>query len=213
MKLTKNAHACVAAEKDGVTIVIDPGGMTPNAAEVVAGAAAVLVTHEHFDHLNAEVVTAALAAQPDLRVFAPAPVCETLGAHDGRVTPVSAGDQFEVAGFGVQVYGRSHALIHVEIPVVANVGFLLDEAVYHPGDAYYVPETSVDTLLVPTSGPWTKLGEAIDFVRAVRPTRAIQIHELLLSDLGQDYAASFLGAEGLGGAPFSVVPVGESVTV
>lgn len=213
MKLTKYAHACVTAEKDGATIAIDPGSMTPNAADVVAGASAVLITHEHADHFDADILRAALGARPDLLVFAPASVCAALGADNGRITAVSAGDRFQAAGFDVQVHGRSHALIHVEVPVVANVGYLLDESVYHPGDAYYVSGADVETLLVPTSGPWTKLGETIDFVRAVRPARAVQIHELLLSDLGQDYAAGFLGQDGLGGVPFATMRVGDSVTL
>jgi len=85
--------------------------------------------------------------------------------------------------------------------------------VYHPGDAYFVPGVSVGTLLLPTSGPWMKTGEAADYVRAVRPDRVIQIHEALLSEIGLSVAGMFLGEQGLTGIPLTQVPAGESLTL
>ena len=46
MRFTKLGHSCVRLEKDGAVVVIDPGGRSA-AADALAGAAAVLVTHEH----------------------------------------------------------------------------------------------------------------------------------------------------------------------
>ncbi|MFJ2648076.1 MBL fold metallo-hydrolase [Streptomyces sp. NPDC087420] len=213
MKLTKYAHACVALEKDGVTLVLDPGKFTPEAEEAVAGAAAVLVTHEHADHFDAELISAALDARPDLVVFGPAVVTEQLGEHAGRVTAVTAGDTFTVGGFSVAVDGERHAPIHPDIPVADNVGYLVDGAVFHPGDSYHVPNALVGTLLLPTSGPWTKLSEAADYVRAVKPQRVVQIHELLLSELGQKSTAAILGEGGLTGTALTILAPGESLTV
>lgn len=213
MKLTKHEHACVAFEKEGASLVIDPGSFSQNAAQIISGAEAILITHEHFDHVHEGAINAALAARPDLRVYAPSAVASAFGDHAGQFTAVAAGDELKVAGFTVTVHGSTHALIHADIPPVANVGFLIDETVYHPGDAYFVPNASVDTLLLPTSGPWMKLGEAADYVRAVRPDRVVQIHEMLLSEIGLNLAANLLGDKGLTGIPLTVVPAGESVTV
>jgi L-ascorbate metabolism protein UlaG (beta-lactamase superfamily) len=212
MKLTKHAHACVELDKDAGRLVIDPGTLTPDAAQLLAGAAAVLITHEHFDHIDEAALTAALDARPSLLVYAPRAVCEKLPQRPGQVTPVSAGDRFEAAGFAVQAHGRQHAMIHPDIPIVENVGYLIDERVFHPGDAYTGPGVPVDLLLMPTSGPWTQTAEAVDFVRGVRPDRLVQIHELMLSELGQNTMARFLGADGLTGIPFTILPVGESLT-
>ena len=84
---------------------------------------------------------------------------------------------------------------------------------YHPGDAYFVPDVSVRTLLLPTSGPWMKLGEAADYVRAVRPQQIVQIHELLLSDIGLYLASNLLGEQGLTGLPLTAVAAGQSLSV
>jgi L-ascorbate metabolism protein UlaG (beta-lactamase superfamily) len=213
VKLTKHEHACVAFEKDGASFVIDPGVFSPNAADIISGASVVLLTHEHFDHVNETALSEALAARPDLKVYAPASLADTFSAHAGQFTAVAAGDELKIAGFTVTVHGSTHALIHADIPQIPNVGYLVDGAVYHPGDAYFVPEASVGTLLLPTSGPWMKLGEAADYVRAVRPDAVVQIHEMLLSEVGQNVTASFLGENGLTGLPLTMVPAGESITV
>jgi L-ascorbate metabolism protein UlaG (beta-lactamase superfamily) len=210
--MTKHEHACVAFEKDGGTFVIDPGSFSPGAAEIIAGAEAVLITHEHMDHVNEAAINAALKDRPGLRVYAPAALADTFAANPDQFTAVAAGDELTVAGVSVSVHGTTHAVIHPDIPTIANVGYLIDGSVYHPGDAYYVPEAPVSTLLLPTSGPWMKIGEAADYVRAVRPERIVQIHELLLSDIGLYLASSLLGEQGLTGMPLTVVPAGDSLT-
>jgi L-ascorbate metabolism protein UlaG (beta-lactamase superfamily) len=213
MKLTKHEHACVVLEKDGASIVIDPGSFSSGAAEIIAGADAILITHEHMDHVNETAINGALAARPDLRLYAPAAVGDLFAARQDQFTAVAAGDELTLGSFAVTVHGREHAVIHPDIPVIANVGYLIDGSVYHPGDAYYVPEVPVPVLLLPTSGPWMKLGEAADYVRAVRPQQIVQIHEMLLSDIGLFLASSLLGEQGLTGLPLTVVPAGESLTV
>ena len=213
MKLTKHEHACVVLEKDGTSIVIDPGSFSSGAAEIIAGAETVLLTHEHFDHVNEAAINEALGARPDLRVYAPAALGGLFSAHQDQFTAVAAGDELALGSFSVAVHGTEHAVIHPDIPVIANVGYLIDGSVYHPGDAYYAPEVPVSVLLLPTSGPWMKIGEAADYVRAVRPDRVIQIHEMLLSEIGLNLASMFLGEKGLTGIPLTQVPAGESLAL
>jgi L-ascorbate metabolism protein UlaG (beta-lactamase superfamily) len=213
MKLTKHEHACVVLEKDGASIVIDPGSFSSGAAEIIAGADAILITHEHADHVNEAAVNGALAARPDLRVYAPAALGGVFAAHPDQFTAVAAGDELALGSFAVAVHGHEHAVIHPDIPVIPNVGYLIDGSLYHPGDAYYVPEVPVSVLLLPTSGPWMKFSEAADYVRAVRPQQIVQIHEMLLSDIGLFLADNLLGEHGLTGLPLTTVPAGESLTV
>jgi L-ascorbate metabolism protein UlaG (beta-lactamase superfamily) len=214
MRLTKYTHATVVLDQDDTTIVIDPGAFTPESADLVRSASAVLVTHEHADHLDADALRAGLDAVPELRVYAPTGVAEQLGGdHDGRVVTVSAGDTFSVGGVEVRVFGVDHAVIHSDVPTIPNVGYLVGGAVFHPGDAYLVPGVPVSTLLMPTSGPWTHMQQAVDYVRVVRPERAIQIHELLLSEVGQQSALGMLGEGGLGGVRITSLALGESIEV
>ena len=98
---------------------------------------------------------------------------------------MAAGQEFEAAGFSVRSFGGQHALIHPQIPVVANVGYLVDSNVYHPGDSFAIPDgVDVRTLLVPIHAPWNKVGEVVDFVIGVRAPRAFPIHDALLNQAG-----------------------------
>jgi L-ascorbate metabolism protein UlaG (beta-lactamase superfamily) len=209
MELTKHTHATIVLSKDGSSLLIDPGAYTPNTPELLAAADAVLYTHDHPDHVAADALKTALAARPDLPVWGPASVRAFVG--DDRVQAVDAGDTFTAAGFDITVFGGQHAVIHADMPVMQNVAFLVDGDVYHPGDSYDVPTVPVTTLLVPTSGPWAKLGEGVDFVRAVKPRRAIQIHDLMLSEPGLQSTAQFM--ENLGGIPLETLPLGTTVTL
>lgn len=183
MRLTKYTHACVRVERDGAVLVIDPGSFTEPTA--LDGADAVLITHEHVDHLDVQKLADALARRPAVTVHTHPDVVPRLAPLDGVVQPVTAGEEFTAAGFRVRGYGGLHAQIHPDVPRVANLGFLVEDSVYHPGDSFDVPAgAQVETLFVPISGPWLKLAESVDFIRAVAPRRAYALHDHLLSEAG-----------------------------
>lgn len=182
MRLTKLGHSCVRLEKDGATLVIDPGGWTEGGA--LSGASAVLITHEHPDHLDPDAVRAAMAGDPGLNLWANASIVEQFRDYGARVHAVDHGDMFTAAGFDVHVYGHDHAQIHRDIPVIVNTGFAVDGEVFHPGDALTVPEERVPTLLLPIAAPWLKASEMIDYAREVAPQRAYAIHDAILNENG-----------------------------
>ena len=207
MRLTKFTHACVQLEQNGKVLVIDPGTWTEPAA--LTDVDAVLVTHEHFDHLDTDALRGAVASNPRLGIWTNPELAVQLADLGGVVTAVKPGTTFTAAGFSVLAVGGRHAYIHEQIPELANIGFIVEGSVYHPGDALFVPEEPVETLLVPTSAPWLKIGEAIDFVRAVHPRRAHSIHDHMLSDIGKQSADRWLDMRG--GTDYSRLPIGEPV--
>ncbi|MFF0557659.1 MBL fold metallo-hydrolase [Streptomyces sp. NPDC004266] len=207
MKLTKKSHACVRLEKAGRTLVVDPGDFTEEDAAL--GAEALLVTHEHPDHFDEGRLRAALEADPAAEIWTLRSVADRLSAaFPGRVHTVGHGDTFTAAGFDVQVHGELHAVIHPDIPRITNVGYLVDGAVFHPGDALTVPDQPVDTLLLPVMAPWNKISEVIDYVREVRPRRAYDIHDALLTDLARPIYDRQIG--GLGGTHHARLAPGAS---
>lgn len=218
MRLIKYSHACVRLEKDGRVLVLDPGTFS-EAAEALAGAEAVLITHEHADHLDVAAVTEALAASAGLEVHAPAGVAESLrAAAPGaaiRIQTVTPGSTFDAAGFSIRSFGGQHALIHPQIPVVANIGYLVDDNVYHPGDSFIIPDgISVKTLLVPLHAPWSKMSEVVDFVIGVRAPQAFQIHDALLNANGLKIVESQVERVGAKyGVAYRHLAAGEAVEV
>lgn len=214
MQLTKHAHACVSIEHDDARLLIDPGVFTPDAADLLARADAALVTHDHFDHIDLDAVIAALATRPKLAVFGPASVVEALrklGADTERLRTVGDGDRFEIGGVPIRVTGKTHAVIHDDIPVPENVGYVVADAIYHPGDSYHLPGTTIETLLVPSSGPWTHMGRAIDFIRAVAPRRSVPIHDIMLSEIGQRSVQMLLGEAGPAGTALHQLSPDETI--
>ncbi|MDX2643291.1 MBL fold metallo-hydrolase [Streptomyces sp. NPDC001902] len=211
MKLTKRGHACVRLEKDGRTLVIDPGAFTE--PEAATGAEAVLITHEHADHFSEQQLRAALEADPAAEIWTLKSVADQVSAaFPGRVHTVGEGDTFSAAGFDIEVHGQMHAVIHPDIPRITNVGFLVDGSVFHPGDALTVPGRSVETLLLPVHAPWSKVSEVIDYLREVKPARAIDVHDGLLSDIARTVYDRLLGPDGpgVGGAEHGRLAPGDS---
>jgi L-ascorbate metabolism protein UlaG (beta-lactamase superfamily) len=212
VQLTKHGHACVVLSDGDRRLVVDPGAFTADDAWV--GASALLVTHEHPDHFVPAKVRAALEADPALELWTNSAVAQQLEGLGGRVHVVGAGDAFTAAGFQVSVHGEWHAVIHPEIPRVRNVGFLVEESVFHPGDALTVPEVAVPTLLLPAHAPWSKTAELIDYLRAVGAQRALAVHDGLLNDIGLGGIAGLFGERGPGQpTPYTRLAPGESTDV
>lgn len=211
MKLTKFNHSCVRLEDGSNTLVIDPGAFsTP--ADALAGADGVLITHEHTDHVDVGALLAAAAEQTDLRVWAPATLAGTLAPLSDRFTAVGSGEEFDAVGFGVSTLGGQHALIHPLVPIVSNIGYVVNGLLYHPGDSFIVPPTPVETVLVPIHAPWSKVGEVIDFVIATKAKQSFQIHDGLLNSIGlgmvEGMATRFAGVYG---STFTHLDAGDSV--
>jgi L-ascorbate metabolism protein UlaG (beta-lactamase superfamily) len=171
----------------------------------------VLITHEHADHMDTDKLTDALAKRREVSIFTHPEVTPKLGDLRDLVTEVVSGDEFTAAGFSVRAYGGLHAMIHPDVPRVANVGFFI-EGMYDPGDSFDVPEDAdVDTLFVPISAPWLKVAESIEFVRAVAPRRAFALHDSLLSEAG--YKVTDANMARLSRCDYSRLAAGETVQI
>jgi len=213
MLLTKFTHACVRITDGDRALVIDPGSFS-EVETALDGVSAVLITHEHPDHVDAERLAAVAASNPDLRIWAPKAVVDQLAgtALSDRTTVVGPGEEFSAGGFPIRTFGGQHALIHSSLPVVANVCYLVEGAVYHPGDSYVVPTAPVELALVPINAPWAKIAETIDFAVALRAPRAIGIHDALLSDVGRFGYGSHVRRLGLEyGTDYQPLAAGESL--
>lgn len=195
VQVTKYAHSCVRLQSDDGRVLIDPGTFSgaEEIEEALDGVDAVLVTHEHPDHLDVETISRLLRERPNLHVWGPAPVADLLGDHGDRVSVVGAGETFEAGGLAVATHGGQHALIHHTIPVVPNVAYLVSGSVLHPGDAFVVPVQQVETLLLPLHAPWSKVGEVLDHLVAVGASTVHPIHDGLLNDRGRGLVDTHVG--------------------
>lgn len=182
MHVTKYEHAALVLAAGGRTLVIDPGSFT-SPLTGLGDVAAVVITHEHADHWTTEHLRRIRDAAGDVPVFSTAAV--GTAANEFAVTVVAPGQRVDAGGFHLEFFGGRHAVIHESTPVVDNVGVLVNDALYYPGDSYAVPQgRTVPLLAAPVGAPWLKIGEAMDFVLAVAPQRAFSTHGMTLSAAG-----------------------------
>src|SRR5262249_53368931 len=131
---------------------------------------------------------------PELRVYTNAELAAKL---DGLpVTAVGVGEEFAAAGFSVRAYGGAHAEVYAGLPGIANLGYLVEDAGYHPGDSFVVPDARVRGLLgrVPARG--LRTAGPIERVRAVKPELAVPIHAALLPEPGFGIVDNWLTPQG-----------------
>ncbi|MCW4459298.1 MBL fold metallo-hydrolase [Microbacterium sp. MPKO10] len=212
MNLTKLEHAAFVIDNDGERLIVDPGAFTTPITDA-AGTVAVVITHEHPDHWTPEQLQRIRSINPNVRIFGPAGVARAAEGFD--VTVVEAGDEVDVEPFSLRFFGGKHAVIHPSIPIVDNLGVLIDGAVYYGGDSFTVPEgVEVDLMAVPAGAPWLKISEVMDFVAEVAPKRSFPTHEMVLSRVGKDMSNQRIASvvESGGGEHFPLEP-GESIEV
>lgn len=178
MQITHFGHSCVLLDTGAARLLIDPGTFSAG-FESVTGLDAVLVTHQHPDHLDPERLGPLLAANPDARlVVDPGTAGQLAGVDHEVVTP---GQSVQIAGASVDIHGGDHAIIHPDIPGITNNAYLVDGTHFHPGDSFTPAPGPVDVLFLPTGAPWLKLSESIDYLRAVAPRSAVPIHQAILA--------------------------------
>jgi L-ascorbate metabolism protein UlaG (beta-lactamase superfamily) len=210
VRITKYEHATLQLGVGDENLVIDPGMFLshPDVPDVVA----IVLTHEHSDHWTAEQLGRILEKNADARILGPQGVADA--AADFEVEVVAAGDVVEIGSFKLEFFGGRHAVIHESIPVIDNVGVLINDELYYGGDSYTVPGVEVGTLAAPIGAPWLKIGEAMDYVLAVKPKRAFYVHDMTLSVAGKQMAAARLAwANEQGGGTFTELQPGETLDV
>jgi L-ascorbate metabolism protein UlaG (beta-lactamase superfamily) len=211
MMITKREHACLVIEHAGATLIIDPGSLAAEFTE--KSAVAIVVTHEHLDHVTRDHLDRLVkGAAGVVELFGPPGVAAALPDFSWNV--VSSGEARTVGEFDLVFCGGRHAATHRTIATVDNLGVVVNSTLYYPGDSFSAPEGEVAVLAVPSSGPWWKTSEAIDFVAQVRPRHAFLTHEGSNSDRGNQLAnAHITAAVESHGGHVTALQVGETLTI
>lgn len=188
MRITHLGHASLLLEVADARILLDPGAWSP-AAQEVRDLDAVLVTHQHPDHLDQERLPDLLKANPGAQLVADPDTAKLLQDKGIDATSFAAGDTVTLGAVTVQGVGELHALIHDEIPVIHNTGMRVsaegEPTFFHPGDALDAEPEGVDVLAFPLNAPWARSRDMTSFLRRLAAPHAIPVHDGLLSQAGR----------------------------
>ena len=210
MKITKYEHAFLSIELERKSVLIDPGSYSPTLPEI-SNVVAICLTHVHDDHSYIEHIQKLLRKNPEALVFGPPEVAEKLA--NIPVERVYHGDHYEVQGFELDFYGYLHQEIHSSIPVIENVGVMVNQTLFYPGDSYTIPDSNVAVLACPASAPWLKISDVMDFLSAVGASKVFPTHNALLSEQGHGlYNARIKEVTEKAGGDFHYLEVGQSLT-
>jgi len=180
MRITKYVHSCLHISEGSASVLIDPC-IFSQGFETLSGLTAVLITHQHPDHVDPKRLPLLLRGNPGATLYADAGTTRALADEGITATAVATGEVLDV-GTTVEVFGVDHAVIHRDIPVIPNACYLIGGRLLHPGDSLTVLDRPVEILALPTSAPWMAVKEAIDYFRAVNPGMAIPIHDKVMAN-------------------------------
>ena len=194
MHLKKLSHCCMVIDIKGSDgkqrrILTDPGFYSIEEHDKIKHADIVLITHEHQGHFHIESLKALLKRAPDASIFTNDTVGELLAKEGIEHHVMEHEDVVDHKGIHIEAYDKKHALLHKSIPQSSNVGFLISTQVgpvqaqdrpvclFFPGDAFTDPKKPIDALALPTSGPWMKISEPIDYALQLKPRMAFPVHD------------------------------------
>lgn len=183
MKIKKLGHCCFIVEpKEGIKIMTDPGAYSTLQNEEV-GITAVLITHEHGDHLHIESVKKILENNPNITIITNSAVGKILEKENIKYTKVEDTQNILIEGISITGFGNEHSEIYGDYGRVQNTGYMI-ESLCFPGDSFNLPNSKVDILALPIAGPWMQMKEAVEYAKQLKPRVIFPVHDVFL----QDYA-------------------------
>ena len=181
MNIIKIGHACILVEEHGTRILLDPGNFS-NGQENVKNVDAILITHEHADHVDLERFGTVLRNNPSAKIFTNHGVGKKLTECNIDFELLVDGQSITVKGVTIEGIGEKHAVIHDSIPIIENTGYLIADRLFYPGDAFMLPDREIEILALPVAGPWMKIAEAIDYALQVKPKVCFPVHDGMLKE-------------------------------
>lgn len=192
MKLTKFAHACFSIEEKGSALIVDPGNYTEDFI-VPKHVAAVVITHEHPDHMDRTLIQKIIDKNPEVIIVGHESITTQFG--DRQTIAAHPGETQTIGAFTLQFFGGSHATITEGLAVPPNIGVVINDTVCYPGDSFALPANSnhISLLALPVSAPWLKLDESLQYLKQVHPAMVFPTHDAILSAAGKTLVDRMVG--------------------
>ena len=208
MRIKKFGHSCLLIEEQSAKLLLDPGSFS-HGLEELEGIDAILITHQHADHVDPSMLRRLLEDNSMATVYTESQTVAMLAKEGIEAQTVRDGDKVDIKGVRVEVIGQEHAVIARDIPVIGNVGFLIAGRFFYPGDALTVPPSKVEILALPAGAPWMRMEEAMDYLRVIKPKIAIPVHDGIFAQPGL-FNGLFVGPASEAGAQLRSLDNGKA---
>lgn len=192
MKLTKFAHACFTVEEKGSTLVVDPGSYSEDFI-VPAHVVAIVITHEHPDHMDRALIQKIIDKNPSAIVVGHESITTQFGDH--QTIAAHPSETQTVGPFTLTFFGGTHATITEGLTVPPNIGVMINDAICYPGDSFALPPNinGIPLLALPVSAPWLKVDESLRYLKAIHPAMVFPTHDAILSSNGKTLVDRLVG--------------------
>jgi L-ascorbate metabolism protein UlaG (beta-lactamase superfamily) len=167
-------------EINGKRIMTDPGAFS-SLQRNEKNIDLILYTHEHQDHYHLETLKEVLKNNPNTKIITNSAVGKLLTEVGIEFIKVENEEDLDFEGISIKGFGNLHAEIYGSYGRVQNTGYMIDKLCF-PGDAFDDPNSEVDILAVPITGPWMRIKDAIDYTKKLKPRVVFPVHDAHLQD-------------------------------
>jgi L-ascorbate metabolism protein UlaG (beta-lactamase superfamily) len=185
MKITKYYHSCLLAEEGSTKILIDPGSFSFKEGrakpEDFSGLTAILLTHQHGDHVDANALEKILKKNP-VPVYGNAGTREAVAKMGIDVRPFESGTM-KLGDIEVEALPAAHEFILSGAP--QNSAYLLNGKLLVTGDsldAALYAHKNIPLLAFPSMAPWMNHKQGAEFLKAMMPKKTFPVHDALAED-------------------------------
>lgn len=211
MIIKRHAHACIEVRTKNKVIFIDPGDFgVPNN---LLDADIILITHDHFDHVSHESLKNISKKKKDIKIYGSKTLKEK---SDFNVIEVKEGDVILEDDLIIKVFGSLQDIANLNDPPIENIGYYINDTLFHPGDALTGFE-NMNIVLLPLAAPWSKATDLQKFIRKYKPKAVIGYHDITLNDMGIEFGLKTLkglakesNSVFLGMKPFESIEIDET---
>lgn len=181
MKISKYLHSCLVFEKDGFKLLFDPGKFSfaegRVKAEMFADVDAIIITHNHPDHLDAENLKKIIEISGAI-LYSNAQVVKELEDNNLIGHEIIQGEM-SIGPFHLQVIDVVHEqILDSELPDMQ--AYIIDEKVLHPADSFeekLLKFKGIDWLVLPIMAPFTTELAVAKFADKIKPKNILPVHD------------------------------------
>ncbi len=200
MKISKYLHSCLLFEKEDFKLLVDPGMFTFAEGlvkpEMFNDVSAIIITHNHADHLDTENLNKILAAGK-AEVYANSEVKQELEKAGIEAVLLREGT-LKIGPFKIEAISVVHEPL-LDAPIPEMTALVIDDRILHPVDSFeekLLQYKNIELLLLPIMAPFTNEIKIADFADRLQPKQILPVHDgfakpFFVKSRQANYAAHF----------------------